>query len=91
MQLHIIEADCSRNHMLDGNHVTVVSDLHYCIICLDVINHLLTLICPSVFMHFSTSWCPSDMYIKLHLCRVLEASGSILVDIERYGICWIRS
>ena len=31
------------------------------------------------------------MYIKLHLCRVLEASGSILVDIERYGICCIRS
>ena len=27
---------------------------------------------------FSTSWCPSDMYIKLHLCRVLEASGSII-------------
>ena len=40
---------------------------------------------------FSTSWCPSDMYIKLHLCRALEASGSILVDIERYGICCIRS
>ena len=39
----------------------------------------------------TTSWCPSDMYIKLHLCRVLEASGSILVDIERYGICCIRS
>ena len=32
---------------------------------------------------FSTSWCPSDMYIKLHLCRVLEASGSILVDIGK--------
>ena len=29
---------------------------------------------------------PSDMSIKLHLCSVLEASGSILVDIERYGI-----
>ena len=28
----------------------------------------------------------SDMYINLHLCRVLEASGSILVDIERYWI-----
>ena len=58
------------------------------------INHLLTLICPSVFMHLahlSTSWCPSDMYIKLHLSRELEASGSILVDIERYGICCIRS
>ena len=28
-----------------------------------------------------------------YLCRVLEASGSIpvLVDIERYGICCIRS
>ena len=40
---------------------------------------------------YMTQWCPSDMYIQLHLCRVLEASGSILVDIERYGICCIRS
>ena len=34
---------------------------------------------------------PRDMYIKLHLCRALEASGSILVNIERFGICCIRS
>ena len=44
--------------MLDGNHVTVVSDLHYCVICLDVINHLLTLISPSVFMHLAHHGAP---------------------------------
>ena len=82
----------------------IVSDLHYCVICLDIYQSL-TRSTLSTMLHvspvdldmplsvytFSTSWCPSDMYIKLHLCRVLEASGSILVDIERYGICCIRS
>ena len=77
--------------MLDGNHVTVVSDLHYCVICLDIYQSPTDLDMPLSFYAFSTSWCSSDMYIKLRLCRVLEASGSILVDIERYGICCIRS
>ena len=77
--------------MLDGNHVTVVSDLHYWVICLDIYQSPADLDMPLSVYAFSTSWCPSDMYIKLHLCRVLEASGSILVDIERYGICCIRS
>ena len=77
--------------MLDGNHVTVVSDLHYCVICLDIYQSPADLDMPLSVYAFSTSWCHSDMYIKLHLCRVLEASGSILVDIERYEICCIRS
>ena len=68
-----------------------VSDLHYCVICLDIYQSPADLDMPLSVYAFSTSWCPSDMYIKLHLCRVLEASGSILVDIERYGICCIRS
>ena len=50
-----------------------------------------TLRLPLSVFAFSTSWCPSDMYIKMHLCKLLEASGSILVDIEGYGICCIRS
>ena len=77
--------------MLHGNHATVVSDLHYCVICLDIYQSPADLDMPLSVYAFSTSWCPSDMYIKLHLCGVLEASGSILVDIERYGICCIRS
>ena len=58
---------------------------------LDIYQSPVDLDMPLSVYAFSTSWCPSDMYIKLHLCRVLEASGSILVDIERYGICCIRS
>ena len=56
--------------MLDGNYVTVVSDLHYCVICLDVYQSPADLDRPLSVYAFSTSWCPSDMYIKLHLRTV---------------------
>ena len=35
--------------MLDGNHVTVVSDLHYCVICLDIYQSPADLDMPSLF------------------------------------------
>ena len=63
----------------------IVSDLHYCAICLDIYQSPVDLDMPLSVYTFSTSWCPSYMYIKLHLCRVLEASGSILVDIDGMG------
>ena len=57
----------------------IVSDLHYCVLCLDIYQSPVDLDMPLSVYAFSTSWCSCDMYIKLHLCRVLEASGSILV------------